>query len=169
MTARGLTWPATSWTNVMVAKESGSPEAASALERLCTDYWYPVYACLRRRGSSPHQAHDLTQEFFYRSGTFSSVTDVRVTKVIASQYNNYFLMVARKDPPAFIGPLFNAGNIHLRWQGHEGDNYQVEGSTDLRSWARVSDIIPGADRLQEFVDMGAARRPMRLYRLVTLP
>ncbi|MCX6905997.1 MAG: sigma-70 family RNA polymerase sigma factor [Verrucomicrobia bacterium] len=33
---------------------------------LCQAYWYPLYAYARRRGSSPHDAQDLTQEFFAR-------------------------------------------------------------------------------------------------------
>ena len=31
---------------------------------LCRCYWYPIYAFVRRRGSAPHQAEDLTQSFF---------------------------------------------------------------------------------------------------------
>lgn len=57
---------ATSWTNVLAAQQSGSAEAAAALEKLCAAYWYPLYAYLRRKGSDPHEAQDLTQEFFYR-------------------------------------------------------------------------------------------------------
>jgi len=34
------------------------------LERLCETYWYPLYAYVRRRGYSPHDAQDLTQSFF---------------------------------------------------------------------------------------------------------
>jgi RNA polymerase sigma-70 factor (ECF subfamily) len=34
------------------------------LEKLCGVYWFPVYAEIRRRGHSPHDAQDLTQEFF---------------------------------------------------------------------------------------------------------
>jgi RNA polymerase sigma-70 factor (ECF subfamily) len=36
------------------------------LERLCQGYWYPLYAFIRRVGLSPHDAEDLTQEFFAR-------------------------------------------------------------------------------------------------------
>ena len=41
-------------------------EAQSALVSLCELYWYPLYACLRRRGYPADQAQDLTQEFFIR-------------------------------------------------------------------------------------------------------
>jgi RNA polymerase sigma-70 factor (ECF subfamily) len=41
-------------------------KARSALVSLCENYWYPLYAYLRRRGSPPDQAQDLTQEFFIR-------------------------------------------------------------------------------------------------------
>lgn len=65
-TAIGARFAATSWTNVLAAQRTGSPEAGAALEKLCCTYWYPLYAYLRRKGSDPHKAQDLTQEFFYR-------------------------------------------------------------------------------------------------------
>jgi len=34
------------------------------MTRLCEIYWYPVYAFLRRKGRSKHEAEDLTQAFF---------------------------------------------------------------------------------------------------------
>ncbi len=40
--------------------------AAAALEKLCGVYWRPLYAYIRRQGESPHDAQDLTQEFFLR-------------------------------------------------------------------------------------------------------
>lgn len=47
---------------------SGVPaeQQAAALEELCRTYWYPLYAYIRRRGNGPHDAQDLTQEFFAR-------------------------------------------------------------------------------------------------------
>ena len=54
----------THWSVVLAAKQSDSSQAAAALEKLCRTYWYPLYAFLRRKGRSPHDAQDLTQAFF---------------------------------------------------------------------------------------------------------
>ncbi len=61
--ARFLT---THWSVVLAAGRSDSTRAQNALGRLCQTYWYPLYAHVRRRGHSPHDAQDLTQEFFAR-------------------------------------------------------------------------------------------------------
>jgi RNA polymerase sigma-70 factor (ECF subfamily) len=57
---------ATHWSVVLTAGQTSSPQAADALEKLCRTYWYPLYAHIRRRGHAPHDAQDLTQEFFAR-------------------------------------------------------------------------------------------------------
>src|SRR5947209_8426231 len=54
----------THWSVVLAAGEENSQEAASALARLCQTYWFPIYAFIRRKGLSPDQAQDFTQEFF---------------------------------------------------------------------------------------------------------
>jgi len=51
---------------VLLAGEAQTPDADAALEKLCRTYWNPLYAYVRRRGHSPHDAQDLTQEFFAR-------------------------------------------------------------------------------------------------------
>lgn len=56
----------TRWSVVLTARCEGSPDAAAALETLCRTYWYPLYAYVRRAGHGPHDAQDLTQEFFSR-------------------------------------------------------------------------------------------------------
>jgi len=43
-----------------------TPEGARALDQLCGDYWYPLYAVSRRRGNDAHAAEDLVQGFFAR-------------------------------------------------------------------------------------------------------
>lgn len=56
----------THWSVVLAAGRSDSTRARDALAELCRSYWYPLYAYTRRRGCSPHDAQDLTQEFFAR-------------------------------------------------------------------------------------------------------
>lgn len=57
-------FPHTRWSVVLAATQKSSPEADVALETICRAYWYPLYAFVRRSGQSPHDAQDLTQEFF---------------------------------------------------------------------------------------------------------
>lgn len=56
----------THWSVVLSAREEDTTRSAEALEILCRAYWYPLYAFVRRQGHSPHDAQDLTQEFFAR-------------------------------------------------------------------------------------------------------
>jgi RNA polymerase sigma factor (sigma-70 family) len=57
----------THWSVVLSAAGRQNPgQAAESLERLCAIYWRPLYAYIRRQGESPHDAQDLTQEFFLR-------------------------------------------------------------------------------------------------------
>src|SRR5215471_19173306 len=56
----------THWSVVLRAGQSDSRLARAALEELCQGYWYPIYSFVRRRGFSPEDAQDLTQEFFSR-------------------------------------------------------------------------------------------------------
>ena len=58
----------TRWSIVLHAGQAGSKSspARDALARLCRTYWFPLYAHVRRRGYSAHDAEDLTQEFFVR-------------------------------------------------------------------------------------------------------
>lgn len=60
------TFPPTRWSLVLAATQKNAPDSAAALEGICRAYWYPLYAYVRRSGQSPHDAQDLTQEFFRR-------------------------------------------------------------------------------------------------------
>src|SRR5882724_3651303 len=57
----------THWSVVVHAGDSRSPEAESAMERLCRTYWYPLYVFVRRKGHNHEDASDLTQAFFKHS------------------------------------------------------------------------------------------------------
>ena len=56
-------FPTTRWSLVVAAAD---PAASEALAGLCSAYWYPVYAFIRRNGHGPDDALDLTQDYFAR-------------------------------------------------------------------------------------------------------
>ena len=56
----------THWSMVLAAGHNHSTQAHGALARLCKIYWHPLYVYVRRLGHPPHDAQDLTQEFFAR-------------------------------------------------------------------------------------------------------
>jgi RNA polymerase sigma-70 factor (ECF subfamily) len=90
-------FPTTTWT--MVSAAGGrSPDAAEALRRLCSLYWPPVYAFIRRKGYGREDAEDLTQAFFTRvlehgvlaqaqreRGKFRSLVLASVTHFLANE------------------------------------------------------------------------------------
>ena len=59
-------FPTTHWTVVLEVGDGGTAASEHALEELCHTYWTPLYAYLRRKGLSPHDAQDLTQGFLAR-------------------------------------------------------------------------------------------------------
>jgi RNA polymerase sigma factor (sigma-70 family) len=63
-TAAPTVFATTHWSVVLAAQQIDSPPAAQALDRLCRDYWYPLYVYVRRQGRPHEEAEDLTQAFF---------------------------------------------------------------------------------------------------------
>jgi len=93
-------FPTTHWSVVLRAGQPESGIAQAALEELCRGYWYPIYSFLRRRGCSPEDAQDLTQEFFSRllanrglasvdpaKGRFRSFLLVSLKNLLANEWN----------------------------------------------------------------------------------
>src|SRR3954471_19582118 len=54
----------THWSVVLAAGSDSTNRADNAREKLCSSYWYPVYAYVRRQGFEKQGAEDLTQDFF---------------------------------------------------------------------------------------------------------
>jgi RNA polymerase sigma factor (sigma-70 family) len=54
----------TRWSMVLSARDGDSTEAFEALGALCSTYWYPLYAFIRRKGHDAEAAQDLVQGFF---------------------------------------------------------------------------------------------------------
>lgn len=58
------TFQTTHWTLILQAADSSSEQGAASLNRLCRDYWPPLYAFARGLGKPHQDAQDLTQAFF---------------------------------------------------------------------------------------------------------
>lgn len=56
-------FPTTRWSRLGRVGDLADPEARAALEGLCRDYWFPLYAFIRARGHSSHESEDLVQGF----------------------------------------------------------------------------------------------------------
>jgi RNA polymerase sigma factor (sigma-70 family) len=89
--APGSIFATTRWSVILRAGEGGDA-GASALEFLCKAYWHPLRAYLLRKGHSPADAEDLTQEFFarlLRRDSFSKVNPER------GRFRNFLLVSLR--------------------------------------------------------------------------
>jgi RNA polymerase sigma factor (sigma-70 family) len=82
----------THWSAVIRAGNAESSRAQTDLAELCQAYWYPLYAFVRSRGHSPHDAEDLTQEFFSRFLAKNYIADAKQEK---GKFRT-FLLVALK-------------------------------------------------------------------------
>jgi hypothetical protein len=54
----------THWTVVLQAADIASPDSGAALGELYKAYFYPLYAFVRRKGNSEHDAQDVLHDFF---------------------------------------------------------------------------------------------------------
>jgi DNA-directed RNA polymerase specialized sigma24 family protein len=62
--SKGTSFTTTHWSVILAARTVSSADYREALGKLCETYWFPIYAYLRRRGHTIHEAEDLTQGFF---------------------------------------------------------------------------------------------------------
>jgi RNA polymerase sigma-70 factor (ECF subfamily) len=161
----------TQWSVVLSAVDTGSPQAVSALEKLCRAYWYPLYAYVRRKGYGAHEAQDLTQEFFSRlfrgdgladvdrsKGKFRSFLLASMNHLLANEYHR-----ARTQKRGGGAPHFSLDAIAAE------ERYRIEPVDHLapdklyeRRWAealldrvvaRLREEWDGRERAQRFDDL----------------
>lgn len=105
----------TRWSLVLSAGGGNPDEARAALEELCRDYWYPLYAYVRRKGHSPENASDLTQAFF--------------AKLLA----NGFARGVEPDRGRFRSYLLTSLNRFLISEWEKGQRLKREGNRQIAS------------------------------------
>ncbi|MBM3845278.1 MAG: sigma-70 family RNA polymerase sigma factor [Verrucomicrobia bacterium] len=107
-TAAGASFRTTHWSLILNAADSQSPDCAIALNTLCRTYWYPLYSFVRRQGRPPHDAQDITQEFFARLLKLNSLRAVardkgRFRTFLLTSMKNFLCDVADKANTAKRG------------------------------------------------------------------
>jgi len=136
----------THWSVVVRAGDSRSPEAASAMERLCQTYWYPLYVFARRKGHGHEDASDLTQAFFARFlekhylrsvdsslGKFRTFLLTSMTHFLANEWDKS--QAQRRGGGARMLSLDEAG-AQLRYQTEPLDHATPETLFERR-WAQT--------------------------------
>jgi RNA polymerase sigma-70 factor (ECF subfamily) len=104
----------THWTVVLAAGLKDNPESSAALQKLCTAYWRPLYAFIRRRGYTVEESEDLTQEFFARllekelladvtreGGRFRSFLLTVLKRFLANEWNREYAQKRSGGKPIF--------------------------------------------------------------------
>ena len=163
-------FPTTRWTMVVAAGDPDRKEARSALVALCENYWYPLYAYLRRRGYTADQAQDLTQDFFIRvlEGRYLDRADPEKGRFRSFLLTSLKFFVADEEDRQSAQKRGGAAVVSLEFSSGE-ERYQREPAHDEtperifeRRWAlAVLDRV--VERLRnEFVQHG---RPEHFERL----
>jgi RNA polymerase sigma-70 factor (ECF subfamily) len=135
----------THWSVVLAAGETETTRAQQALSRLCQTYWYPLYAYVRRRGSNPQDAEDLTQDFFARllrkkslshltreGGRFRSFLLTSLNRFLTDEWRRAH---AQKRGGGQVISL-DAGSAESRYGLEPADRHTPETLYD-RAWALV--------------------------------
>lgn len=78
----------THWSVVVAAGQEESARARDAMATLCRTYWQPLYAYVRRRGYTAHDAEDLTQGFF---ASILERDDVATVRRESGKFRSYLL------------------------------------------------------------------------------
>jgi RNA polymerase sigma-70 factor (ECF subfamily) len=134
----------THWSVVLSAHASDPPTASAALNQLCHDYWYPLYAYIRRQGIRAEDAEDLTQEFLAdllrreslqtvapEKGRFRSFLLVALKRFLINAHHRSH--AAKRGAGAAHVP-FDTAMAESRYQTEPGSDVSAEGLFERR-WA----------------------------------
>jgi len=114
----------TRWSVVLVSARSQAPGYKKAFAELCKLYWYPLYAFIRHRGHSPHDAQDLAQGFFLHLLEHRALSRVDRSKgkfrsFLLASLQNYLSNEAKR-----AGCLKRGGKAEFIYLDLEGAEYR---------------------------------------------
>ncbi len=156
----GREFASTHWSVVLLAGQQRSPKSAAALESLCKAYWYPLYSFTRRQGYTPHEAADLTQDFFLhllatnalasvssQKGKFRSFLLASLKNLLANEWNRARCQKRGGGIPPFS---LDEAAAEGRYQLEPVDNFTPDKIFDRR-WAETI-LSHSLERLREECD-----------------
>jgi DNA-directed RNA polymerase specialized sigma24 family protein len=135
-----VSFPSTQWSLVIKATSPESALARDALNTLCSIYWYPIYAFIRRKGNDPERGLDLTQDFFARLLERDLLAAVderkgRFRSFLRTVCTNFLIDAWRKRPAAPVAPIsIDARDAEGRYLIEPADEVTPERLFD-RAWA----------------------------------
>ncbi len=147
--AAKASFPATHWSLIIKAGTPESPLARAALEELCSIYWYPLYAFIRRKGNDRQSR--LTQDFFARlleKDIFTTVDQRkgRFRAFLKATCKNFLIDAWRRNREVSATAIsIDARTAEGRYVIEPADNMTPERLFD-RAWAltlldRVLDLL----------------------------
>jgi len=101
---------------------------------LCKTYWYPIYAFIRRQGKAPHEAEDLTQEFFHR---FLERNAIQRVQPAAGKFRSFLLACLKNflanERERAQAQRRGGGQLLIPLDGIEADTRYSREATDGRT------------------------------------
>src|SRR4030095_15651689 len=115
---------ATRWTVVCTARAQEPAVVDKALNELCSAYWYPLYAFLRRSGRPREDAEVLCRRFFTRllARDFSALVEPEKHRFRSFLLEAMTRFVA-EDPPPLETPTEEAAHALALAMAHAEERY----------------------------------------------
>ncbi|ANM31697.1 hypothetical protein ABI59_22265 [Acidobacteria bacterium Mor1] len=160
-----MAFETTKWSLVLAAREPSDPSGREALAELCSIYWYPLYAFVRRRTGDADAARDLTQGFFadlLERSAFDRVDPAagRFRSFLLASFKNFLShererAAAQKRGGGTSPVSLDADEAEERYRFEPADDRTPERVFE-RSWAlAVLDQVSGRLR-SELIEAGKA-------------
>ncbi len=177
-------FPTTRWTLIRSVQAGSEAEATRAMEEICRQYWYPIYAFARHRGFPAHDAEDLTQIFFQRLIASETIQAARedngrmrtfmlslLKRVIGNQVRD---ALAEKRGGSFTATISLDDDSAEALYTHEPADIRDPDAMFDRAWAEsvlasagrklradfaTADNLDGYEQLREFLPLGDNATP----------
>ncbi len=150
---------------VLAAGAGPSERADRALAELCSGYWHPLYAYVRRRGYDADDACDLTQAFFaqlieHRRLAAADPVRGRFRSFLLTSMKNFLASEWRRESAAKRGGgadvvSIDATDAESRYRIEPADNRTPEADYERR-WALALLDRAVEDQRRAYADRGEA-------------